>query len=105
MTKLSELASVFRSKNAGPFQITVDVMFSGDDAFTRVAESGVLTPELVGRLYQIDKKDVRVTPYPKAKAIKMTIPRLWGRSGAGSPGDRDVYGAQQHGPLMDVKIP
>ena len=105
MALLSELASVFRSKNAGPFQITVDLIFGDEATFNRVADAGVLTPETVAELYQTDPDKVRVVPYARAKAIKVTLPRLWGTCGAGSPGDRDVYGAQQHGPLIDLEIP
>ncbi len=105
MDLLSELASVFRSKNAGPFQVTIDLIFTDEATFKRVTNSGVVSCETVAQLYQIDADKVRVVPYARAKAIKVTLPRLWGRSGAGSPGDRDVYGAQQHGPLMDLEIP
>ena len=44
---------------------------------------------------------VRVIPYPPANAIKIVIDRA---VLAGTPGDRDVYGAQQHGPLLDVAL-
>ena len=105
MALLSELASVFRSKNAGPYLVTIDLIFGAESTFERVAGSGVLSPETVARLYQTSVEQVHIVPYPRAKAIKVTLPRLWGRAGAGSPGDRDVYGAQQHGPLMDLEIP
>lgn len=80
-------------------------MFGSNSTFERVSNSGALSPETVARLYQIDAQVVRIVPYARAKAIKVTLPRLWGRAGAGSPGDRDVYGAQQHGPLLDLEIP
>lgn len=105
MARLCELASVFRSKNAGPFLLTIDLMFGDEPTFQRVENAAALNPEAVARLYQIDPKDVRIVPFPRAKAIKVTLPRFWGRAGAGSPGDRDVYGAQQHGPLMNLEIP
>jgi len=105
MALLSELASVFRSKNAGPFQVTIDLIFGDESTFRRVAECDVLNTDTVARLYQINADKVHIVPYARAKAIKITLPRLWGRNGAGSPGDRDVYGAQQHGPLMEIEIP
>jgi hypothetical protein len=80
-------------------------MFQVESTFERVASSGVLSPETVARLYQIDAAEVRIVPYSRARAIKVTLPRLWGRAGAGSPGDRDVYGAQQHAPLLTLEIP
>lgn len=105
MTTLGELATVFRSKNAGPFLVTVDMLFEDEQTLNRVLDAGILNSDTVGRLYQIDPANVHVVPYPKARAVKVTLPRLWGRCGAGSPGDRDVYGAQQHGPLMNVEVP
>ena len=105
MSTLGELAQVFRSKNAGPFLITIDVMFESQALFERVAASGALTPAVVAARYGVKAGDVRVMDYPRAKAIKITMPRLWGTRGAGSIGDRDVYGAQQHAPLLSVAIP
>jgi hypothetical protein len=104
MTPLGELADVFRSKNAGPFLVTIDLMFTDMATFDRVVASGAVTPASVAARYRLDAGAVAVVPYPKAKAIKITLPRLWGTRGAGSPGDRDVYGAQQHGPLLDLPI-
>lgn len=105
MTTLGELAQVLRSKNAGPFLITIDVMFEDASVYRRVADGGALTPEAVAQRYGLEARDVKVVAYPKAKAIKVTFPRLWGTRGAGSAGDRDVYGAQQHAPLLDLDIP
>jgi len=39
------------------------------------------------------------------RAIKITVPRRTGEHGSGSAFDRDVYGAQQHGPLVELRIP
>ena len=105
MSKLGDLAQVLRSKNAGPFLITIDIMFDSEETFQRVLDSGAITPATVGPRYGLAADDVRVVSYARAKAIKVTLPRLWGSRGAGSAGDRDVYGAQQHAPLLDVDIP
>jgi hypothetical protein len=105
LSTLGELAQVLRSKNAGPFLITIDVMFESAAVFERVAASGAITPAVVAARYGVKAEDVQVVDYPRAKAIKITMPRLWGTRGAGSARDRDVYGAQQHAPLLNVSIP
>jgi hypothetical protein len=105
MAKLGEIVTVLRSKNAGPFQITIDLMFDDRSAFQRVLDSNMLTPERVAGLYQTDHADVQVIPFERIRSIKITVPRRWGTPGSGSSGDRDVYGAQQHGPLVDLEIP
>lgn len=104
MAKLGDIVTVLRSKNAGPFQITIDLMFDDRSAFQRVMESNTLVPEHVAALYRADAADVLVIPFERIRAIKITVPRRWGTPGSGSSGDRDVYGAQQHGPLVDLEI-
>jgi Domain of unknown function (DUF4387) len=105
MTTLGELADVFRSKNAGPFSITIDLMFKDMATFERVVASGAISPAAVATRYRLNPELIHIAPFPKAKAIKITLPRLWGTRGSGSPGDRDVYGAQQHAPLLDLPVP
>jgi hypothetical protein len=105
MTRLQDLADVLRSKNAGPFQITIDLMFNDADVYHRVRTSGVLTPGRIGAAYAIEPDAVRVIPFDRVRAIKVTMPRRFASNGSGSAFDRDVYGAQQHGPLADLLIP
>ena len=102
MAKLSEIAKVCKSKNAGPFEVTIDIMFDTRELYDKVEKSGVLCAELFARLYNVNVKDVLFTPYPAALAFKGTIPRC---VSSGDIGDSDVYGAQQHAPMLDVEIP
>jgi hypothetical protein len=99
--KLQDIASVIRSKNAGPRALTLDVMFTDDAAYGLAAQSPALTAPRIAALYGVPAGDVRVIPYPLGRAIKIVMPRL---VTAGDPGDTDVYGAQQHGPLLGVEL-
>jgi hypothetical protein len=101
MARLKDLAQVIKSKNAGPYQLTIDVVFEDREVFRKVKESGVLNPELFARLYKTDPADVIFTVYDPGNAIKATVPR---QVPAGDLGDSDVYGAQQHGPLLNVEV-
>ncbi|MBC5785454.1 DUF4387 domain-containing protein [Ramlibacter sp. USB13] len=105
MTRLQDLADVLRSKNAGPFQVTIDLMFNDPGVYRRVRDSGVLTSERIGTAYNIEASAVRVIPFDRVRAIKVTMPRRFGSNGSGSAFDRDVYGAQQHGPLAEFLVP
>ncbi len=102
MPKIRDIAKACKSKNAGPFEITIDVVFDDRNMFERVRDTHVLGPELFARLYKVRPEDVLFTEYPAGYAFKATLPR---RVGAGDIGDTDVYGAQQHAPLLDVNIP
>src|SRR3954451_11876996 len=99
--KLSELAQVIRSKNAGPRRLTLDIMFATDADYQKAAQSPSLGPEAIGRLYRLAPEQVTVIPYPVGRAIKVVMPRPMM---AGDPGDVDVYGAQQHAPLLQVEL-
>ena len=101
--KLSELAKTIRSKNAGVDKITFDVIFPDRAGYDLVRESGVLSRDAVCRIFGLDAAQIsdHVTFEP-ALAIKFTIYR---RISSGSPGDADVFGSQQYGPLLDVEVP
>lgn len=100
--KLRDAAKVIRSKNSGPYELTFDIIFRTQELFEAAVESGVICRELIAGLYSVDVSEVSgVIEFPPAKAIKATIRR---RVVSGGPGDRDVYGAQQHVPLFDVEF-
>lgn len=100
--ELHELAALVRSKNAGPFMLTIDVMFDDEASYRLVRDSGVLTAEQVGRVYGIAPGDVTVFDYEPAWALKISMPRP---CASGSLDDGDVYGGQFHSPLVTLRIP
>lgn len=102
MPKLRDIALVCKSKNAGPFELTIDAVFADRDTFEKVKDTGVICPELFATLYNVSVEDILFTVYEPGLAFKATLPRL---VSAGDLGDTDVYGAQQHGPLIEVDIP
>lgn len=99
--RLMDLARVVRSKNAGPLHLTFDIMLESHDDYERCLAAPGLKAVPVARIYGVSPNAVIITPYPSALAIKITLPR---QEAAGSPGDRDVYGAQQHAPLLEVAV-
>ena len=101
--KLSELAGTIRSKNAGVNQITFDIIFGDEKTYRKVLKSGALTKEAVASLYGINLDRISsFVEFDPANAIKFTIYRL---VPSGSPGDWDILGCQQYGPLLDAEIP
>lgn len=102
MARIRDIAKACKSKNAGPFEVTIDVVFDDAKLFERVRATKVLGPALFARLYKVRPEDVIFTEYPAGNAFKATLPRL---TPSGDIGDTDVYGAQQHAPLLEVEIP
>ena len=99
--RLADLARVLRSKNAGPLTLTIDILVEDRARFEKLAASPALSAASIARLYGLDVEDVTVVAVPAALALKISMPRP---IVAGSPGDRDVYGAQQHRPLLDIDL-
>ncbi len=101
--RLADIARVIRSKNAGPFELTFDVMFDHLDVYQRVVSSGAVTRQSLAALYGVADQDVtNFQFFEPALAFKLTIRRP-GKQG--SVGETDTFGAQQHAPLMEMRIP
>jgi hypothetical protein len=101
MVPLCELACLIRSKNAGPFELTFDVMFDRVEDYQRAQRSGVFTPERVEQLYRVAASDVGVFFCEHALAIKISFPRPFTQ---GDIYDGDSHGGQQYAPLMYLEI-
>lgn len=103
MARLADLAKTIRSKNAGPDKITFDVIFADPAAWQRVKDSGVLSRAAVCRIFGIDAAEITDhVAFEPSLAIKFTLVR---RLSSGSPGDADMFGSQQYGPLLDIEVP
>jgi hypothetical protein len=83
MATLADLAKLVRSKNAGPFWLTIDIMFDDAQAYRRA-------------------RDVEIVNHNTALAIKVSFPRP---QSSGSKHDSDVYGGQQYAPLLGLEVP
>ena len=99
---LGELASQVRSKNAGPFWLTLDVFFASEGDYRFVTGSAAWSRQAMARLYQVDPAAVRYFELPGILAVKISFPRP---VTAGSFSDRDLHGGQQHVPLAGLRIP
>lgn len=102
MPVLGEMAQLVRSKNAGPFWMTLDVMFDSSDAYESVKRSGVITEAAVARALKRDSRDLTITMHDAALAVKVSYPRDFS---SGAPCDSDVFGGQQYAGLLDLEIP
>lgn len=100
--KLYDAATVLRSKNSGPFEITVDALFNDPAIYHKIKEAGLINKEVVSKLYNIDPDQItHIVFFDQALGFKITFAR---NVSSGTFLDRDVYGAQQHAPLMELEV-
>lgn len=105
---LSDLCRIVRSKNAGPYEITIDAMFASEKAYEAVKSSDLLSPSNVAKAIGIPEQDIIwIGFFDPAIAFKVTIPRI--RSGkkksAGGFMENDIHGSQEHMGLASMKLP
>jgi Domain of unknown function (DUF4387) len=101
MRELWQFTKLIRSKNAGPFELTFDIMFKDEESFRKVIDSGKLSAELISQLYKVERKQVRFFVIEPLLTIKISIPRP---IFSGDVQDTDVYGGQFHGPLVKLQV-
>ena len=100
---LSDIATVIRSKNAGPFKLTLDIFFNNKEDYLAFKNSKILTKDLIAQLYGIKPEKVELIFYlDEALGVKISFIKPVASDELGSS---DIYGAQQHAPLLDIKLP
>ena len=102
MSKLWQVTKLIRSKNAGPFELTFDVIFKDRASYEKVRDAGIINRDWFARTYRLKPEVVAIIHYDAASAIKITIPRP---AISGDTNDSDVYGGQQYGPMVDLEVP
>ena len=98
---LGEVADLIRSKNAGPFWMTLDMFFATDADYEVVAAPGILERGNIADLYRVPPDDVRIFHLPRVRAIKISFPRP---ATQGSFADRDIHAGQQYIPLSQLPV-
>jgi hypothetical protein len=98
---VGDVASLVRSKNAGPFWQTLDVFLPDDSAYEVVASAPGLTAETVAAAYRVDAEAVRIFRLPTIRVVKISFPRPTAQGGVD---DRDMHAGQQHVPLARLPL-
>ena len=100
MSTLGDLATEVRSKNAGPFWLTLEAFLPDDEAY-RIA-AALITAELISELYHVPVASQQIFRIPRLRVVKVSFPRPVVQGG---PHDRDMHAGQQHVPLAGVVLP
>ena len=99
---LEDMCNVIRTKNAGPFLTSIDILFRDHANYRVIKENSLITKEIVAQLYGISVSDVVVFEnFDNVSAIKATIRR---KIPSGSPGDSDCYSMNQEVPLLQLSF-
>lgn len=88
MPEIGTIAEKVRSKNAGPFWVTIDIFCGSADAYARIRD-GLVTAraaEAIG----VPTQELKRFDIPELNVIKLSAPRP---AIQGTVRDRDMHGA------------
>ncbi len=100
MSELGDLAEKVRSKNAGPFWLTIDIFCGSPDRFAHIALH--LNNDYIARRLAVSVTDIKRFDIPDLNVIKISLPRP---SIQGTRNDRDMHGAQWANILAEMEMP
>jgi hypothetical protein len=98
---LKEAAKYVRSKNAGPFWMTIDIFCGARDAYEKLKQSRALCAASISEIYHIDSGKIKRFDVDDLNVIKISLPRPCPQ---GSRHERDMHSGQQYVPLLDVEV-
>lgn len=102
MAKITDLVSICRSKNAGPFMFTVDLFFDDFKVYEKVKGSNIFTKEFISMRYGLPIENVYGIFYlDDCMAIKISMYKEYI---VGEADNRDVFTTQKHVILLDVEV-
>ncbi|KAA0921482.1 DUF4387 domain-containing protein [Streptomyces apricus] len=101
-TTLGDLAFEVRSKNAGPFWVTMELFMRDARGYAVAADESFLDERTVARLYGVEESSIQMFRIPSLNVVKISFPRPVSQ---GSLHDRDIHSGQQHVPLALLPVP
>lgn len=101
MTTVGVLCELVRSKNAGPFWVTIDLFFKSKIDFARYARSPNLAAGRIAHIYSVNPAQVRHHYVENLALLKISFPR---RTPQGGVEERDLHGGQQFVRLIHVDL-
>jgi hypothetical protein len=101
-TTIADLALEVRSKNAGPFWVTMELFMADADGYRVVADETFVNERLIADLYRVDESTIQLFRIPSLNVVKISFPRPVSQ---GSLRDRDMHAGQHHVPLASLRVP
>jgi Domain of unknown function (DUF4387) len=99
--KVRDVCSHVRSKNAGPFWITIDVFFDGEEPYRRYRDDPAFSPERIAQLFETHPALVKRFAVDRLTMLKISFPRPRPQGGVV---ERDMHSGQQFVRLLALDV-
>jgi hypothetical protein len=101
MATFEQTAHYIRSKNAGPFWLTIDIFCSDEKDFDKFKASKNCTSQVFAKVFQVDSEKVKIFFLKSLFTIKISLPRPMIQ---GHAYERDMHCGQQYVQLLDLEL-
>jgi len=101
MSTLQQVCRHVRSKNAGPFWVTIDFFFDGPENFERYHRNAAIGQHAIAAAFAVDPAMVRHYPVPSLNVLKVSYPRAGVQGGVV---ERDMHCGQQYVRLLGIEL-
>lgn len=99
MPEIGSVADKVRSKNAGPFWLTIDIFCGGADAFRQIRDG--LSTDRVAAALGVEAATIKRFDIEALNVIKISLPRPVVQ---GHINDRDMHGAAWAAVIAELNI-
>lgn len=99
LPKLGQIAQKVRSKNAGPFWLTIDIFCGDANAYAHIVEG--LSSAQVAKIFDAEPQLIKRFDIPDLNVVKFSLPRP---KTQGAAADRDIHGASWAALLAELEI-
>jgi len=101
MPKLRDVCRHVRSKVAGPFWVTIDLFFDGEENYRKYRDNVAIQPAAIAKIYGTDPNLVAIYKVENLSMIKISYPRAMPQGGVV---ERDLHSGQQYVSILDVEL-
>lgn len=99
MNTIGSTVKYIRSKNAGPFWLTIDAFCNNMEDTARVTDAFESNRVKIASDFQVRPEDLQIYCLKKICVAKISLPRV---PVEGSRNERDMHGGQQYVTLLDI---
>lgn len=99
MNTIENIVKYIRSKNAGPFWLTIDAFCNNVEDTKKVAAAFEREREFIARSYQVKPEELEIFCLEHIQVAKISLPRV---PVEGSRDELDMHGGQQYVTLLDI---
>lgn len=99
MITIEKTVRYIRSKNAGPFWLTIDAFCNNVDDTRKVTAAFERERVFIARSFQVKPEELQIFCLEHIQVAKISLPRV---PIEGSRDERDMHGGQQYVTLLDI---